>query len=304
MPRRNDESHKGATIPQDWDEAVDGYCRVILCVPNSPDWKATVYGLIGYMSKGFYWRADGDGPTRIIDAKRIAEEIYESICMACNYDEIEQQKIEQLTAIANAVRQLQKDTASNNDCLVATQKAINQILGGADPGDCADSSIPRDCQAVASGVDALIEILDWEVYAVDMMATVLNITGVTALVEWLIAQRWYITALSAAGLVNPLPDEPVTIPANIITWATVVVAAMVTAGATLNNKIVDEIKANRNGIIDILCDATDTDINSKLDDVIQIIKDTVTDVGEKGLIQDILQKFLKSAISTGVILSK
>ena len=304
MPRRNEDKHKGATIPQDWNESVDGYCRLTLCVPNSPDWKATVYGLIGYMSKGFYWRADGDGPTRIIDAKRIAEEIYESICMACNYDEIEQQKIEQLTAIANAVKQLQKDTAANNDCLVATQKAINQILGGADPGDCADSSIPRDCQAVASGIDALIEILDWEVYAVSLMATVLNITGVAALVEWLIAQKWYISALTFAGLIDPLPDEIVTVPSNIVTWTTVVVDAMVTAGATLNKKIVDEIKANRNAIIDILCDATDGDINSKLDDVIQMIKDTVVDIAQKGLVQDILQKFLKSAISTGVILSK
>ena len=79
---------------------------------------------------------------------------------------------------------------------------------------------------------------------------------------------------------------------------------MVTAGATLNKKIVDEIKANRNAIIDILCDATDGDINSKLDDVIQMIKDTVVDIAQKGLVQDILQKFLKSAISTGVILSK
>jgi len=104
MPRRNDESHKGATIPQDWDEAVDGYCRVTLCVPNSPDWKATVYGLIGYMGKGFYWRADGDGPTRIIDAKRIAEEIYESICMSCNYEALEQEKIDQLKLIAKSIR--------------------------------------------------------------------------------------------------------------------------------------------------------------------------------------------------------
>jgi predicted transcriptional regulator len=254
------------------------------------------------MSKGFYWRADGDGPTRIVDAKHIAEEIYESICMACNYDEFEQQKIDQLTAIANAVKQLQRDTAANNACLVATQKAINHILGGADPGDCADSSIPRDCQAVASGIDALIEVLDWEVYAVDMLGSVLNFTGVTALVDWLIAQKWYVSALTAAGIIDPLPDEIITIPTDIVTWTTVAVDALVTAGAALNKNIVDAIKADRNGIIDMLCGSTDTDIDSNLDDVINTIKNTFTDIAQKAIVQDVLQKFLKSPVSKGVIL--
>lgn len=295
---------RGATIPQDWEEERDGYCRVTFCVPNSFDWRATIRGMFIGLMVGHYWRADGDGPVRIVDAQQIAREIYESMCMLCNYEEIEQQKINQLKEIAKSIKQLQKDTAANNDCLVATQKAINQILGGADPGDCADGSIPKDCQTVASGVDALIEILDWEVYAVDMMATVLNITGVSALVQWLVAQKWYITALGAAGLVDPLPDEIVTIPAEVVTWTTVVVEALVTAGATLNKKIVAEVKANRNSIVDVLCDATDTNINSKLDDVIQMIKDTVVDIAQKNLIQDILEKFLKSSISHGIILSK
>jgi hypothetical protein len=190
------------------------------------------------------------------------------------------------------------------DCLASVGRAINEVQGGKEVGDCGDPSVPADCQAVASAVDALIKVLGWEVYAVNMLGTVLNFTGVAPLVEWLVAQKWYITALGAAGLVDPLPDEIITLPAEIIEWTTVAVEALVTNGVDLNTELVDNLALHRKDIIDQLCGATDTNVNSKIDDVIKTIKDVFTDAAKKGLIQDVLQKFLKSPVAEGVILTK
>ena len=83
-----------ATIPQDWHEG-DGFCYLVVCVPDSLQWRATVKALIHQLARGRYWRADGprksDDPDaiEIIDVQAIGRRIYGSVCIVCE-DKINQ----------------------------------------------------------------------------------------------------------------------------------------------------------------------------------------------------------------------
>jgi hypothetical protein len=300
-------NQSGSVIPQDWQLTDDTWCKVTFCIPSSRSWLVTVLSLIDLLGQGRYWRSDGPRKAQnplaieIRDVKAIAELIKESVCVSCNYESLEQQKIDQLKELVKAVKQLQKDTAANNDCLVATQKAINQILGGADPGDCADSSVPADCQPVAGVVDELINTLDWLVWGVETIGGTLAAPIVDALCGF----RWFTAILVVAGLVEPSPaEEVVTVPLGVVAILTAVVEKAIQAGANFARQAVNELKANRNAIVDELCGATNTDIETKIDNVINMVKNTFTDTATKQLIQDMLENLFKNPITQGVILTK
>ena len=71
------------TIPNDWQQN-NGYTLVWFCIPNSPKWRATVYGKLYELTWWYNW----DKNTGVInDAKARANEILESLCMA-NCDDI------------------------------------------------------------------------------------------------------------------------------------------------------------------------------------------------------------------------
>lgn len=67
-------------IPQDWNEEIDGYTTMILCVPNSRDWLATVRGTIYKLQRG---RTYDEKSGSIVDAQAIGKEIFDSI-MTCD----------------------------------------------------------------------------------------------------------------------------------------------------------------------------------------------------------------------------
>jgi hypothetical protein len=290
-------------------------CRLIILNDRQIAW---LEDMVGRLSRADYYRNPdyiaalwGIDTTHAdwVDIQDFAEDVEVCLLSGCRVSDLNDtlkainSSLSGLSGISSTLKQLQKAMAANNDCLTATEKAIYTILGGTATIDCGDTSVPTDCQAVASAVDALIEVLDWESYAVDMAGTYLNITGITPLVEWLVAQKWYITALGVAGLIDPA-DLVVDIPVEVVTWTTVAVEALTTAGVDLNKQIIDTMKANRTNIIDDLCGATSTDIGSKLDTVINLIKDSFTDTAKKSLVQSVLEGFLKSPVAEGVILTK
>lgn len=290
---------QGAYIPIDWQES-DGYCRVTLCIPNSKDWRATFRGLIDSLRLGYYWRADGVG--RITTAQAIGREIYGSMCMSCNYEEIEQQKIEQLKEIAKAVKQLQKDTAANNACLLATQKAINDALGGPSVEGCDDSSVPADCQPTAQTWDGLVYIADETVSIVETFGSYLA----TPIVNFLIGARWFTMALLAVGLAEPSPtEEAVTVPlAGVVEAITYFVETAIEIGTSSARAAVDELKANRNGDVDKLCQADETTIDETLDDIVDTVKDVFSDPQVQQSVKNLLDGFFKAPPVKGVILTK
>jgi len=67
-------------IPDDWDEAVDGYMLVALCIPNSRTWRGIFRGQIADLAYGRHWnRFSG----QISDVQVIARQIYEDMSMTC-----------------------------------------------------------------------------------------------------------------------------------------------------------------------------------------------------------------------------
>lgn len=289
---------QGAYIPVDWQED-DGYCRVTLCIPNSRDWKATFKGAVENLCLGYYWRADGAG--RITKAQAIGREIYRSMCMSCNYEEIEQQKIEQLKEIAKYIKQLQKDTADNNACLVATQQAINKVLGGQSTEGCGDSTISQDCQPTATTWDGIVYIADEALTVVETFGSYLA----TPIVDFLLATRWFTRALLAVGLAEPSPtEELVTIPlAGVVEAITQLVETAINMGTTSARAAVDELKANRNGDVDKLCRADESTIDETLDDIIDTVKDVFSDPQVQQNVKNLLDGFFK-APPVKVILTK
>lgn len=66
-------------IPDDWNEEQDGYVCLFACIPNSPLWKAHYRGLFYQLTWWYVWDKD----TGMIDeAKAIANQVYEGLCMA------------------------------------------------------------------------------------------------------------------------------------------------------------------------------------------------------------------------------
>lgn len=66
----------GKPIPDDWDEATDGYVTYMLCCPNSDMWRGYVTGAIYELTRGRDWDADTG---TITDVQAIAWEVYNSM---------------------------------------------------------------------------------------------------------------------------------------------------------------------------------------------------------------------------------
>lgn len=115
-----------APIPDDWDEAQDGYAILITCIPNSPLWKSLYDGRFYDMTWWNFW--DRETGT-INDAKAIANQVYEELCMANCQDLIDainninvQANVDELT---KAVKELTAVLASQNRDL--TQPVPNNV---------------------------------------------------------------------------------------------------------------------------------------------------------------------------------
>lgn len=89
---------KKAKIPDDWDEQTDGYCLLFTCIPNSPLWRAFYRGQFYDPTYWVFWDLD----TGIVnDAKAVANQVYEELCMA-NCEDI-------VTALNNIALSLQTE---------------------------------------------------------------------------------------------------------------------------------------------------------------------------------------------------
>lgn len=191
--------------------------------------------------------------------------------------------------------------AQTMECLEATNNALVVIHGGVSP-DCApDTTVPLDCSNMAKLYDELVNILDWLVWGVETVGGFVAAPIVSALTGF----RWFTTLLLAAGLVEPTPaEEIVTIPLWLGAMLTYVVEKIIALGATLARDMVNAMKANRTAIVNLLCGATDLNIETQIDDAISLVAGGFADAGVRLIVQDLLENFLKSQQVQGVILSK
>lgn len=67
-------------IPDDWNEATDGYCLGLVCIPNSVFWRSIVRGQIQALAYGRLW---DEQTGRIKDVQVVGNQIFESLCMTC-----------------------------------------------------------------------------------------------------------------------------------------------------------------------------------------------------------------------------
>ena len=65
----------GLPIPDDWDEAQDGFCTMQFTVPNSPAWKAITKGAILNLADEWRWDDTNGDPAK---ASEIAFNIFDS----------------------------------------------------------------------------------------------------------------------------------------------------------------------------------------------------------------------------------
>lgn len=100
-------------IPDDWNEATDGYVCVFLCAPNSRLWRAIIRGKIYELTRGRKWDADTGN---IKDTQAIAWEILESMCMA-NCQDI----VDALNSIAVSL---------STDGLTRAVRELTAVVGG------------------------------------------------------------------------------------------------------------------------------------------------------------------------------
>jgi len=112
MPRRTRKSNSThiqqtdrLLIPDDWDEENDGYCHIVLCVPNSVKWRATITGALDRLTYGRLWDASTGNITK---TQEIVEEIIASIPMNCN----------ELTRIADTLENLYDAQFVNIDDII------------------------------------------------------------------------------------------------------------------------------------------------------------------------------------------
>ncbi len=208
----------------------------------------------------------------------------------------------QMKRIADSVFNMQKQFEASNQCLLATQKAINDALGGPSVEGCDDSSIPADCQATASTWDGLVYIADETLGVVETFGSYLA----TPIVNFLIGARWFTRALLAVGLAEPSPTlETVTIPlAGVVEAITYFVESAINIGTSSARAAVDELKANRNGDVDKLCQADETTIDDAIDDIVDTVKDVFSDPQVQQNVKNLLDGFFKSPPVKGVILIK
>jgi len=89
---------KKAKIPDDWEEETDGYCLLFTCIPNSPLWKAFFRGQFYDPTFWNFWDLDTG---TVNDAKAVANQAYEELCMA-NCEDI-------VTALNNISLNLQSE---------------------------------------------------------------------------------------------------------------------------------------------------------------------------------------------------
>lgn len=68
-------------VPDDWVDGVDGTSWVLLCVPDSPDWHAAVWGALDQLTRGRHWE---ESTGSINETTRIARDILGSVAMDCN----------------------------------------------------------------------------------------------------------------------------------------------------------------------------------------------------------------------------
>lgn len=98
------ESRRALPIPDDWQG--DEYALALVCIPNSQQWKALFLGALSTLSYGRTWDRNTGS---IKEAQSIANEIYESVKMACT-DEV----LTVLNSLVEAVQNLELSVTVNN----------------------------------------------------------------------------------------------------------------------------------------------------------------------------------------------
>lgn len=152
MAKKSREQNKW-TIPSDWNEETDGFQLVLMCIPNSRQWRGITVGQIEDFTYGRNWnKLTGT----ITEAQAVARDIFESMTMACLDDvlEVMQCICEQTTVLAE----------KTDDIAQAIEAALSDGTISTGPGEqFPDQASYFDAKCnVANGIfDTIRDLFQW-----------------------------------------------------------------------------------------------------------------------------------------------
>lgn len=112
-------------IPDDW-ISPDDYSIMLVCVPNSVQWRAIVKGAIYELTRGRKW---DEKTGSIKDTQIISKEIWESVCMAT---------CEDILAVLTRIADNMDGGSSQRYTMAEMTQALSEIGGGFDISDFTD----------------------------------------------------------------------------------------------------------------------------------------------------------------------
>jgi len=235
--------------------------------------------------------------------------------------------LETINDTANRIVQAIKDIEIHNTNILNTGETASiavdgSITGGKGTGNSStsptegaqpaplDQPLPNEqpipstdvCRWVEMIIDSIIEFYEWLLRAIEWGITFFGATPVGKIVSYLLENKWFIAQLTAIGLVDPLPDEVVTLPTGTATLITAVVNIAVRLELAYLRLLIEALKLNKQILLGALCnykyDATNLKdkINVFIESVVREFDDHKEEI--RDLLQmvfenpDVMRKFL------------
>lgn len=145
------------------------------------------------------------------------------------------------------------------------------------------------CRWVEMILDSVINVYEWLLWAVQWGLSFFGSTPVGKIVTYLLENKWFIGQLTTIGLIDPLPDEVVTVPVGTATLITSLVNIAVRLELAYLRLLIESLKLNKAILLTALCnykyDATN--LKDKINDFIESVVREFDDHKEE--IRDLLQ---------------
>ena len=165
-----------------------------------------------------------------------------------------------------------------------------------------EQPIPKDdiCSWVEMILDSIISVYEWILWGIEWGLAFFGDTLVGKIVSYLLKNKWFISKIVAVGLIDPLPDEVVTLPAGATLLVTVLVDLAIKLGVEALRTLIEVLKVEKQVLLAVLCDYDygDENIAEKIDD---FIDDVVRNFSEN---QAEIRKFLEVVFKNPDVLRK
>jgi len=220
------QNYRQNTIPDDWEESVDGYCLVVACVPNSARWKGLFNGLIDWLGYGRYYNS-ATGSIR--SAIRIGGNIIDSVQFLCEDSTVvPTDTINEILTELNEIKSAQgDDMVTVNVCTCggtctcgASSVADPCINDSGSQGAGQTAPDPNGTDVSAGGFPTgFFSVTEYEAYKCNMAQQIVNEMKADSL-TWKnnleqVNDIASLVALVAVSLLTPIPGDEIIVLAGI-----------------------------------------------------------------------------------------